>query len=99
MASISISDEGEYRKYLDGADKVFARFGGEYLAVDKCPLVLEGSWDYDRAVLIRFSSREDFERWYNSEAYREILKFRLNAARCDTILVKGKEVPVKGNED
>ena len=46
--------------------------------------------DYDRAVVIRFESREDFLKWYKSEDYQEILKFRLKAADCDTILVKGE---------
>ncbi len=31
-----------------------------------------------------------FNNWYDSEDYKEILKFRLNAAKCDTILIKGK---------
>jgi uncharacterized protein (DUF1330 family) len=90
LAHIRIHDKGEYQLYLDRADEVFARYKGRYLAVDNEPEILEGEWGYDRAVLIQFESREDFMEWYNSEDYQEILKFRLNAADCDTILVKGK---------
>lgn len=91
MAGISIHDEGEYSKYLEGADEVFSHFGGTYLAVDDHPEVLEGKWESDRAVLIRFETKEDFEAWYQSEDYQKILKHRLSAAECNTILFEGKD--------
>lgn len=90
LAHIKINDKDEYQKYLDGADEVFARYNGTYLVVDSDPEILEGEWAYDRAVVIQFESREDFTEWYNSEDYQEILKFRLKASDCDTILVQGK---------
>ncbi len=89
IAQIRINDPEEYQKYLDHAGEVFAKFNGEYLAVDSHPQLLEGNWDYSRSVLIRFDSREDFERWYHSDDYQQILKHRLKAADCDTILVQG----------
>lgn len=91
MASISIKDENEYKKYLEGADGVFAKYRGSYLAVDDHPQLLEGKWESERAVLIRFENREDFEAWYQSEDYQEILKHRLSAAECNTILFEGKD--------
>ncbi len=90
LAHIRITDEVEYQLYVDRADEVFARYKGRYLAVDNEPEILEGEWGYDRAVVIQFESREDFANWYHSEDYQEILKFRLRAANCDSILVKGK---------
>ncbi|MBN2613247.1 MAG: DUF1330 domain-containing protein [Bacteroidales bacterium] len=91
IAQIKIHDEEDYQKYIERAGSVFSKYNGEYLAVDDKPSVLEGIWDYTRTVIIRFNSKIDFELWYNSEEYREIRKYRLNAARCDTILVKGLE--------
>ncbi len=63
---------------------------GTYLAVDDHPVVLEGKWESERAVLIRFETKEDFEQWYQSEEYQLILKHRLKAAECNTILFEGK---------
>jgi len=51
---------------------------------------LEGEWKYSRAVLIRFDKKEDFDAWYLSDSYQEILKYRLGASECDTILIQGK---------
>lgn len=91
IAQIRIKDEREYQKYIDKSGEVFKKYRGQYLAVDNNPTILEGEWDYTRTVLIRFESRNDFEAWYNSADYREILEHRLKAADCDTILVKGSE--------
>jgi uncharacterized protein (DUF1330 family) len=90
IANIEINDPLEYEKYLEGCDQVLAQFGGEYLAVDDRPGILEGVWNYTRVVLIRFPTEEDLRRWYDSPEYRDILKFRLASARCDTLAVRGK---------
>lgn len=91
IAQIKIRDMREYQKYLDRSEMIFNKYRGKYLSVDPDPEVLEGSWDYSRTVLIRFDSKSEFEDWYHSEEYREILAYRLQAADCDTILIKGKE--------
>jgi uncharacterized protein (DUF1330 family) len=90
MANIRIEDIEEYQKYLDQAGQIFSKYNGKYLAIDNQTRVMEGSWDYSRAVLIRFNSEEDFNAWYQSEEYQQILQHRLKAATCDTILIKGK---------
>ena len=89
IANIKINDEDEYKKYLDKADEVFSKYNGKYLAVDNKPMILEGNWKYSRTVLIQFTSLEDFNNWYQSEEYQKILKHRLAAAECDTILIEG----------
>lgn len=91
MASISIRDKEEYNKYLEQADEVFSRYRGRYLALDDHPRVLEGKWESKRAVMIRFETKEEFEQWYWSEDYQTILKHRLRAADCNTILFEGKD--------
>ena len=89
IAQIRIKDEIEYQKYIDKAGDIFKKYNGTYLSVDNEPVILEGKWDYTRTVLIEFNSKIDFENWYNSKEYKEILDFRLKAADCDTLLVKG----------
>jgi uncharacterized protein (DUF1330 family) len=90
-AQIRINDHDEYEKYLDKFDEIFSRYRGEYLAIDESPLLLEGTWNYTKSVLIKFNSKQDFEDWYYSDDYQAILKHRLKASICDTILIKGLE--------
>ncbi len=89
IAQIRINDEIEYQKYIDKAGEIFRKFKGKYLAVDNNPKLLEGNWHYTRTVIIEFKSKRDFNEWYHSNDYQFILKHRLKAADCDTILVKG----------
>jgi uncharacterized protein (DUF1330 family) len=90
IANIRIRDVKGYQKYLDRAGEIFAKHSGEYLALDNQPELLEGNWDYTRAVLIRFDNREDFNAWYHSDEYQEILKYRLLSSDSDAILVEGE---------
>jgi len=90
-AQIRIHDHDEYQKYLEHFDEIFSKYKGEYLAIDESPVVLEGEWSYTKSVLIKFNSRNDFEEWYYSKEYQEILLYRLNASKCDTILLEGRD--------
>ncbi len=91
VAQIKINDEITYEKYLEHFDEIFSKYKGEYLAIDESPVLLEGTWNYTKSVLIRFPSKEDFNDWYYSDEYQKILKYRLSAADCDTILLEGLE--------
>jgi uncharacterized protein (DUF1330 family) len=89
IAQIRITDPDEYKKYIDKAAEVFRKYNGKYLIVDDKPEILEGTWEYTRTVVIEFKNKREFLAWYNSKEYQEILKLRLGASHCDTILVKG----------
>jgi Uncharacterized conserved protein len=90
-AQIRIHDKDEYGKYLEKFDEIFSKYKGEYLAIDESPFLLEGEWNYTKSVIIKFNTKKDFEDWYYSDDYQKILKHRLAAAKCDTILIKGLE--------
>lgn len=90
FANIKIIDNVGYQKYLNEVDEIFSKYNGTYLALDDNPLILEGKWEYTRAVLIEFKNKNDFDDWYNSEDYKRILRHRLLAADSDTILIKCK---------
>ena len=91
IAQIRINDDKEYQNYIDKTEEVFKKYKGEYLAVDNNPTILEGNWDYSRTVLIKFETRMELDSWYNSDEYQKILRHRLKAADCDTMVVKGLE--------
>jgi uncharacterized protein (DUF1330 family) len=90
VATIRIHDPAEYQLYLDRYDEAFAGTGGEVLAVDDNPLVLEGSPLPGRMVLIRFPSEVAFRAWYDSDTYRRIVVHRHAAAETDALFVHGR---------
>mgnify|MGYP002749792391 CR=1 FL=1 len=90
IAQIKINNEDTYKKYLKDASLIFSKYNGKYLAVDNDPEILEGKWNYTRIVLIEFPNKNELKKWYNSKDYQKILKYRLNAAQCDTIIANSK---------
>jgi uncharacterized protein (DUF1330 family) len=89
VAQIRIHDQKEYENYLENVDEIFSKYKGEYLAVDENPTLLEGNWNYTKSVLIKFKNKQEFQEWYYSEDYQSILKYRLSASDCDSILIDG----------
>ena len=87
IANIRIHDAAGFKEYLRLVEGVVGRYDGKYLAVDEHPEVLEGHWDYSRLVLIEFPDKESLKKWYDSDEYQEILRYRLDAADCDTVIV------------
>ena len=90
IANIRMKDKEAYQPYLKDVDQILAQYGGEYLAVEDGPRVMEGEWPYTRLALVRFPDEEALNRWYFSEEYQAILHYRLDAADCDTVVVHGK---------
>jgi uncharacterized protein (DUF1330 family) len=51
--------------------------------------VIEGVPAGPRTVILEFDSEDDFHRWYDAPAYRQILDKRLAATTVFGVLVKG----------
>jgi len=91
IANIRMKNETAYRPYLQDVDATLAMHGGEYLAVEDGPRVMEGEWPYTRIALVRFPDEESLNRWYFSAEYQAILHYRLDNADCDALAVRGKD--------
>ena len=87
IAQLKIHDKLGYKKYLNGFDRIFKKYGGEIIAVDENPLILEGEWNYSRFVIIRFSNEEKAGKWYHSPEYQSLLQHRLNASTGPVLFV------------
>jgi uncharacterized protein (DUF1330 family) len=72
IAQISITDRDRYNKYQARFLEVFAKFSGQLLAADEKPEVIEGDWNREKVVLMKFPDKESFEAWAYSPEYQEI---------------------------
>ncbi len=90
VVQLAITDEGQYKKYLEECDRIFEKYDGKYLAVDENYIVIEGSPKYKRIVIISFENEKDFNDWYYSDSYQSILKYRLAGSQSEAVLVHGK---------
>lgn len=89
IASIQIEDRERYATYEAGFLEVFARYGGELVAVSDEPTVVEGGWPYTRSVLLRFENAKQARRWYDSADYQALAEHRKAASTGSLILVEG----------
>ena len=89
VVQLTIHDRERYQRYVDRFLPIIAEHGGQVLAADDAPEVLEGTWDADRVVLLRFSDRATFEGWAQSPEYKEIAADRIAATDGPILLVDG----------
>jgi uncharacterized protein (DUF1330 family) len=89
LAQISIHDRARYDRYVARFMEVFQQFEGRLLAADESPVVVEGDWPHQKAILMAFPSRAAFERWAGSPAYQEISKDRVAATTGTVLLIAG----------
>ena len=89
VALVTIHDQAQYDRYLEGFMGVFERFAGEVLAADDAPEALEGEWPAARTVIIRFPSDEELLRWYRSPEYQRLIELRRSAAEGSIAMVHG----------
>ena len=91
IARFNIHDRSEYDQYSAGFQEVFKKVDGRMLSVDEDPLVLAGTWDDTRSVIIEFPSQQSALAWMNSDDYQAIAKHRDAGSTANSILVKGLE--------
>lgn len=89
VALITIHDQAQYERYLEGFTAVFERFAGEVLAADDEPEILEGEWPAARTVILRFPSDQELLRWYRSPEYQQLAELRRTAAEGQIAMVHG----------
>jgi uncharacterized protein (DUF1330 family) len=87
--NMTIHNRDEYKTYVRGFMPVFQKYGGTVLAVQDAPVPLEGSWPYDRTVLLSFATREAAERWAQSPEYQEIAKHRKAGTVSNVVVLDG----------
>jgi uncharacterized protein (DUF1330 family) len=93
LAQLTINDRATYDKYQSRFMDVFKPFGGTLLAVDDNVKTLEGDWPHTRLVLASFPDEASFRAWWDSPAYREIVKDRLAASQGTIVLAQGFPQP------
>ena len=89
VAQISIHDRARYDRYVSQFMRVLAGFDGRLLAADESPAVVEGTWSYQKVIILEFPDRSAFERWAYSPEYTEISKDRIAATIGCVLLVAG----------
>ncbi|MEU3771837.1 DUF1330 domain-containing protein [Streptomyces sp. NPDC032472] len=75
-------------EYLERIQATLDPFGGRFVIHGPPAEVLEGDWP-GSMVLIEFPGRAEARAWYDSPAYRAILRLRTDHVEGDVLLIDG----------
>jgi uncharacterized protein (DUF1330 family) len=75
-----VSDEAQYRKYVEAVNPLLARFGAKLVARRASIEVLEGEHDQRPVSILAFPDMEAIHAFWSSPDYAAIKKLREGAA-------------------
>jgi len=89
IAQLSFTDRAAYDRYQARFRDVFQQFEGRLLAADEHPVVLEGTSDAQKVVVMSFPDEAAARQFLESPEYEEISQDRRAGARTVALLVHG----------
>ena len=88
IVEIEMMDPQGYEAYKKLAPPTIAAYGGKYLARGGQTVVLEGSWQPKRLVILEFESLERAGAWWNSPEYAEPKRLRQASAITNMVMIE-----------
>jgi uncharacterized protein (DUF1330 family) len=80
FGEFEITDQAIYEAYRAKVPEIVSNHGGRILVRGGDPQSFDGSMPGRRFIIVEFDSPEAVRTFYDSDAYRAILPFRLNAS-------------------
>src|ERR1700735_4643420 len=89
LARSKVFDPGEYKKYADIVPPILAKFGGKALARGGSFQIMEGPEDFQRFVVIEFTTFEKGVACLSSEQYKNADQFRRSGGvDCESVMLE-----------
>jgi uncharacterized protein (DUF1330 family) len=91
IVDIEVTDPVGYDDYKKLAPPIVALYGGVYIARGGKAESLEGGWESQRLVILKFPSIEQAKLWLNSPEYASARELRHKYTKSKMIVVEGLE--------
>lgn len=88
IVEVDISDPEKYNAYKELTPATVQAYGGKFVLRGNPVTVLEGDWDHERLVMLKFPTREKAEAWYNCPEYQHAKSVREGAAEAKFLLIE-----------
>jgi len=85
----TVHDPAMFDAYRKDVPATVAAHGGRFVVRGGTLTVVEGTWPYQRTVVIEFPSRAAAEGWYRSPEYQKVLPLRLKSSTGNFVIVDG----------
>lgn len=80
IVQLKIDDKDAYfNDYAAHLSDLGKKHGVERIAVSQTPDVIEGSYEKDNTIILKFPSRDAFDAWYLDEQYQPLKDIRFAA--------------------
>lgn len=89
MCMVRVDDPETYSKYTAETPGLIAKHGGKFLVRGGPVEAIEGAPFGDRLVLLEFPTREAVDRFYRSDEYQAVAKFRWASSESRFLLAEG----------
>ena len=89
IADVTVTNEAQMVKYREWSTRAMQEFGAEVLVRGGSPAPLEGAWQPQRVVVLKFKDRATAQAYYDSATYTQARKVREGAGSIDMIVVDG----------
>ncbi|GGD25704.1 DUF1330 domain-containing protein [Hyunsoonleella pacifica] len=86
--NVKITDSVKFDTYKKSVSSIVEKFGGKYIVAGK-PRTLEGQWNPQSLVIIKFSSLEQANRWYDCEDYKTLKALRHTSGEFNAVIMEG----------
>ena len=87
IVDINLTDRSKFKEYATAVQSTVEAYGGSYLCKWGATESLEGEWDANKIVLVKFNTAEKAKEWWNSEEYRPLKVLRRGASTTRVLLV------------
>jgi uncharacterized protein (DUF1330 family) len=87
IVDINVADRSKFKEYATAVQSTVEAYGGSYLCKWGETESLEGEWDVNKIVLVKFNTAEKAKAWWNSEEYRPLKALRRGASKTRVLLV------------
>lgn len=89
IAQLKVEDmEAFQTDYVPGTAALLGETSALVLAVSPAPTVVEGTWDSNWTVLMRFDTQADFDAFYDDDAYQDtFVPIRTRAASINNVVL------------
>ena len=89
FVEINIYDQELYDEYKKMTPDSVRKFGGKFVVRGGLAVNLEGNWNPERIVVLKFDSVEKAKEWWESEEYTRARIIRQRAAETKMIILEG----------
>ena len=89
IADVTVTNEAQMVKYREWSTRAMQEHGAEVLVRGGSPAPLEGTWQPQRVVVLKFKDRVTAQAYYDSTTYTQARRVREGAGSIDMILVDG----------